>query len=389
MRGLGLGIALALGGAVAVASERGSAIAVGHAERTDTWSILFLVATAVAFCLYVVALTRLRYEGSFRLVCVFALAIQLVPLAGPLLLSRDAYSYWAYGRIVVQHEADPYTLTPARYPHDPATREVAPAWRNTASDYGPAFTAASSGIAALVGRSQDAATFAFRATAAIAVLLAALLAAQLARRKAFAAAFVGWNPLLALDFAGGGHNDAWMAAALLAALLLLERGREAAGGALWIAAAAIKLVALPLLVLRFVRPRRAAVVGAFAAAAAVALAATLAFGTAWVSALSAVASREAASSIPVRLANAGLGEPLAFAFAYGALLIGALWLLVQALRGRRRLALGACVLLVTSPWILPWYAIWPVALAAVEEDATAQIFALSLAAYLLPDRVPI
>ena len=42
----------------------------------------------------------------------------------------------------------------------------------------------------------------------------------------------------------------------------------------------------------------------------------------------------------------------------------------------------------TTPWLLPWYATWPVVLAAVEEDAVAQVLALGLAVYLLPDRVP-
>jgi hypothetical protein len=37
---------------------------------------------------------------------------------------------------------------------------------------------------------------------------------------------------------------------------------------------------------------------------------------------------------------------------------------------------------------LPWYATWPVALAAVEEDGPAQAAALGLTAYLLPSRVP-
>jgi hypothetical protein len=39
--------------------------------------------------------------------------------------------------------------------------------------------------------------------------------------------------------------------------------------------------------------------------------------------------------------------------------------------------------------VLPWYSTWPVALAAVEEDAAAQIAAIGLAAYFLPDRIPL
>ena len=68
---------------------------------------------------------------------------------------------------------------------------------------------------------------------------------------------------------------------------------------------------------------------------------------------------------------------------------GGLYLARCALRGRPRLALGAALLVVTSPWVLPWYSTWPVALAAVEDDALAQVVALGLALYLLPDRVPL
>jgi hypothetical protein len=46
------------------------------------------------------------------------------------------------------------------------------------------------------------------------------------------------------------------------------------------------------------------------------------------------------------------------------------------------------LLVLTTPWLLPWYATWPIALAAVEDDAAAQILAVAVAAYLLPARVP-
>jgi Glycosyltransferase family 87 len=390
VRAAGLAIAIALAGAVVAAAQRGSPIAVGQIERTDLWSALFLAAIASAFVVYVVAVVLFRRAGgSVRIAVAFAVVIQLIPLAGPLLGSRDAYSYWAYGRIAAVHDANPYVRTPASYPADPATRDVAGAWRQSPSEYGPMFSAASAGITDVTNPSAEAATFVFRVLGALAVVLTTLLAARLARRKAFAAAFVGWNPLLAVDFAGGGHNDAWMVAALLGALLLLERRRNAAAGAMWVAAAAIKISVLPIVAVRLLRAERTVVVGTLVAAAVVAVAATLAFGTAWLSVLGGLAHREATASIPMRLANLGLGEPFALAVAYGTLLIAATWLTLQALRGRHRLALTACVVLITSPWLLPWYAVLPVGLAAVEEDAAAQLLALSLTAYLLPDRIPV
>jgi hypothetical protein len=68
--------------------------------------------------------------------------------------------------------------------------------------------------------------FVFRSVAALAAIAATLLAAFIARRKTFAAAFVGWNPLLAISSAGGGHNDVLMLVLMLGALTLASRRRD-------------------------------------------------------------------------------------------------------------------------------------------------------------------
>jgi hypothetical protein len=62
-----------------------------------------------------------------------------------------------------------------------------------------------------------------------------------------------------------------------------------------------------------------------------------------------------------------------------------LWLAVQAVRGRPRLALAAVVLLLTTPYLAVWYLAWAVPLAAVDEhDRVARVGVLALCAYLLP-----
>jgi hypothetical protein len=65
------------------------------------------------------------------------------------------------------------------------------------------------------------------------------------------------------------------------------------------------------------------------------------------------------------------------------------WLLREAWRGRARLGLCAGLLLLATPWLTAWYAIWAVPLAAFEEDRTAQLLALGLSAYLLRNAVPL
>jgi Glycosyltransferase family 87 len=387
---LGLAVVAALTAAILAASARGSPIPARGVERGDTRAVIFLVSLASAFGIYVAALVVLRSRGGgLALVCALAVAIQLAPLGGPLLLSRDAYSYWAYGRIVSTHDANPFTTAPARFPHDPATRAVASAWRPRVSVYGPAFAFASAGLGDVAKRSAELASLLFRTAAAAAGVGATLLAAAIARRKAYAAAFVGWNPLVAISFAGGGHNDAWMLVLMLASLALVARRRDAAGGAVWILAAAVKAPAIAILALQLVRSRRGVWTGAALAALALAGVATAAFGTAWMTSVVQLDQRQSRYGLPARLEQLAVPTSAARTLAYAALAAGALWLVREARRGRPRPALGASLLLLTSPWILPWYSTWAIGLAAVADDGAAEILALALAVYLLPDRVPL
>lgn len=325
-----------------------------------------------------------------------AAAIQLAPLAAPVLLSTDVYSYWDYGRLAAVHDANPYEDTPDGFTDDPAFKRMGAQWRNTTSVYGPAFTLASEGHAKAVGDSAPAAAWAYKALAALAMLAITWLAARVATRPAFAAAFVGWNPLLAVHFAGGGHNDAWMMALVFAALALAAAGRRQLAGAAWALAIAVKWVALIFLPLRALEARREGRrVGhaGFAAAATVLVGlATWRYGLSWLDAFGPVGRnlREGSRySIPGRLESVGIPHGAAVGVLVGLFGLAYLWLLREAWRGRARLGLAAGLLLVAAPWLVPWYVVWTVPFAAVEEDGTAQVLALALTAYLLRDAVPL
>jgi hypothetical protein len=51
--------------------------------------------------------------------------------------------------------------------------------------------------------------------------------------------------------------------------------------------------------------------------------------------------------------------------------------------GRSRLSLAATALCLLSSLLRPWYALWPVALAALEDDGAAITAAVALSAYVL------
>jgi Glycosyltransferase family 87 len=366
----------------------------GRAEQGDAWA--FFVLLVAAFAVYVVGLWLLRRRAApLVAVGVLAVAVQLAPLTAPLLLSTDAWTYWEYGWIA-NDGGNPYTEPPERFPENPAFDYAGADWRDTTSVYGPAFTLASQPVAAVAGDSSDVAAWIFKTLAAAAAAGAALLAAFLARARAFAAAFVGWNPLLAIHLGGGGHNDAWIAVGVVGAVALAVVGRRWAAGIVWALAILVKWIPLVFLALRLLEPggfRRSLGGMALAATAlVVAVAASAQWGLHWLTAfgpLAANAGAETSYALPRRLEQLGVPDAVAFALAVAALAVGLLWLARGARRGRARLAPAAVLLLVTTPWLAAWYAAWAVPLAAAEDDGASQLAVLVLCAYLLPQTIPL
>lgn len=398
-------LTLSAGGAVfalvatagALAWRRESPLYPRNGGAIDGTEPLFLVLLVAAFAVYVFALLGIRRMApSTRAVIAVAAAIQLVPLTAPLLLSTDAWSYWSYGWIATHGDGNPYADPPSEFPANPALPHMGSAWLDTTSVYGPVFTLASQPVALVADDSASIAAWTFKALAAAAALAAALLAGRLARRKALAVAFVGWNPLLAVHLAGGGHNDAWVGALILAALALAGARRTQAAGAVWAVAIALKWVPALFLALRAIEARatgrQTTHRGFIVAAAAVFLASTLMYGTAWprvIAPLVGSAALETSYAIPNRLEQLGLPDALALAIAGAFLAVGAVWLVREATRGRARLALAACLVLVTTPYLAVWYLAWAVPLAAAEDDDGVGAVCLLLCAYLLPQTIPI
>jgi hypothetical protein len=368
----------------------------GHPTGDETWAWLYLMAAAGAFVAYVAGLAFVARGARVRCVAALALAIQLAPLGAPLLLSTDAWTYWLYGRIASVHDANPYEDEPAEFPQDAAFPHVGTDWHEATSVYGPAFTVASEPLARAAGESEDAAAWIYKTLAALAVCAAAALAARLASRRSLAWAFVGWNPLLALHFAGGGHNDAWMAALVLGALALGAAGRRQLGGAVWAGAIAIKWVPLVLLPLRALedraRGRRTGYLGLALAAAAIAAVATWRYGLHWLGALGPLAGQAGEGTsfaLPRRLESVGVPYELAVGLLVGAFAVAYLLLVREALRGRARLGLTAGLLLLATPYLVAWYVVWAAPLAAAEDDRAAQLLVLGLSVYLLSQAVPV
>lgn len=392
-------VALLVAGCVACAWIEGAPLVPADAGRAGggRLGVVFLGFLAGAFAVYLVALGLLRRKPpGLRAVLLAAFAIQVAPLAGPLLLSTDAWTYWEYGRIAAVHGGNPYVDTPSEFSADPAYEHAGAAWRETTSVYGPAFTLLSELVALVSGSSAAAAAWIFKVLAAAGVLACAVLAARLARDRPAAAAIVGWNPLFAVHFAGGGHNDALLATLALGALALAASGRRGLAGAAWAGAILLKWIPVVFLALRALEARatgRRVDHRGFAAAGLVLVGlATWRYGLDWVRAFGPLARNaegQTSYALPHRVEQLGVPHWAALALAGLALAGGLAWLAREAVRGRTRLGLSACLLLATTPWLAPWYTIWALPLAAAEDDRAAQWLGIGLTAYLLSQTVPL
>ena len=369
----------------------------GGGRPTGETAWWFAVVLAGAFAVYLVGL---RFVGRTRVgvgaVLAVAVAVQVTPVAAPLLLSTDAWTYWSYGWVAAEGGGNPYTDPPAGFPENPALPWMGADWRDTTSVYGPAFTLASEPLAVLAGGSEDVAAWSYKALGALGAVAATLAVARVARRRALAAAFVGWNPLLAVHLAGGGHNDAWVGALLAAALAFAAAQRRQGAGVAWALAVLVKWVPAVFLALRALEARATGRpvrhLGIALAGGAVLVVATVMYGLDWTRAALPLAentTRETSYALPARVEQLGVPESIALGLAAAAFLLGAAWLVREAMRGRARLGLAACLLLVTTPYLAVWYLGWAVPVVAADEDRAARAACLALGLYLLPQTIPL
>ena len=382
-----------LAGAACVAAVSVAVAATRHASHTfstpivphGAWKQAWVVCTLAALTLSGIgALLARRGALRLRTALVVSVAIQLVPLAAPVLLSQDVYLYWAEARVVTVHGANPYTVPPARYPNDPATRLASSEWRTQTEPYMPVWAAVGTLPALAAGRSATTAELLYRCLAALGILLLLGIVA-FRTRSAAAVALLGWSPLVALHYAGGAHSDALLTVFLVLGVVY---GARAAGGVAWPLASMFKgfpAVLLPLDLARD-RGRRPARfwVGLVAALVVLAVAALAAFGTGWIS-TSAIAAHGSSGMGGVHfLTEAGLRHRYAVVTAGLVFVAVYLALLREAWRrGRPHLGLAAAALCMCSSLLRPWYGLWPLALAAVEEDGVSEVAAWALSGYLL------
>lgn len=341
---------------------------------------------------------------SLRAIAVAIAATQAILLLGPPLISQDVFGYIGFARLGALYGLDPYTHVAAQASTDEVFAFLG--WPYQHSPYGPLFTLISY---AFVPLGVSGGMWAFKALTMLcslgAVALVARAAGRLGESRRWAAAFVGLNPVLLVLAVGGAHNDTLILLALCAALALTAGAapRYGAGAATLVAGVGVKVtagLALPFMLLGAPRARErlATLRGAVLALLVLGAVALIAFGSHALGFLSAVGEQQrmvAVHSIPAETARLlGLsGTPdwwrNVFAGLFVAVLLLALWRTIRGADWRVAAGWTTLALLCSTAWLLPWYAIWALPLAAVCRDRWLRAATLVFCAYAVLIHLPL
>jgi hypothetical protein len=352
-------------------------------NTTIGWWVIVVLSCYVALTLALIAVPQ-----SLPLKPALAIVVGLHVLAAlaPPLWSTDVFGYLDFARMGALHGLNPYTHDSATVVGDPIFRWVLlPArvfgdFNAYPSPYGPLFTLGTYGLVPL-GIPLGIWTLKLATAAASlgCIALVVRIARRMDRLPAPAVLLVGANPALLLWAVGGAHNDLWMVLLTLVGIDLALAGRERAGAIAATAAVGIKAsAALPLAFLvAGARDRGRALKAAVGTLAVTVLVALAVFGTHAISFLDVLGTQQnldSFASVPAQLGTwfGWTGSPSGVRAVAGILLaLVACWQLARAWRGADWIeAAGWTTLALTvlSSWMLIWYVVWLLPLAALSRS---------------------
>jgi alpha-1,6-mannosyltransferase len=342
---------------------------------------------------YGMALAAVR-TFSGRTLAVTVIALHVILLLGPPLQLNDVFNYIGYSHLGGLHHLNPYQHTIREETFDPVFQFAS--WGNLRSPYGPLFSALTYPLAFLP---LPVAYWTLKVvTVALSLGFIALVwqvARQLGRDPRFAVVLVALNPIYLVYAVGGFHNDFFMLVPMLGAVSLLLSGRDRSAGAVLMVAVAVKFTAgllLPFLLLAAVtRPRRVRVLtGMVMAAVPLVALSVLLFGLT-IPNLAQQSSLLTGFSIPNivgALIGAGGGTPFLLKLA----LVGVAAVVVQQVTRSRDWLAGAgwstVALIASLSWLMPWYVIWVLPLAALGTSIRLRRVAIAGTVFLILTFMP-
>ena len=388
----------------------------------STKALRYLFSGAIAV-MYVSYLVGLKYVPrlSARWAIGAVIGVHLIMFSAPPLALTDIFNYINYGRMEIVHHLNPYTTVPVLEPHSDASYALSN-WHQLLSPYGPVFTLMTFAVVPLgVAASFWTLKGLLMLTSLGIVFLVWRSARLLGRDPVGAIVLVGLNPIVLIWGLGGDHNDfLMMFFVMLGFYLLLRAGTmpgalrdkvERAEAALWspsllgvgaafVVAVAIKASAgilLPVVLAALLHRRRdlmQVLVGMAVSAVVLGVCSVAAFGPHFPD-LATQGRLVTMVSMPNLLGLAlGLGGETE---ALRVVLSGVLLACVAAcsvLAWRRRESLtwagwASIALLVTLAWVLPWYVLWVLPLAALSTSTRLRTAALLLGVYFIVAWAPV
>ncbi len=359
-------------------------------NRVKADDSLFLLAMTAAYAATIMAARSL----SMRVIWIWIVAVSVILLLGPPLQLTDLFNYLGYARLGALHHLNPYTHVINDETWDPVYASTT--WHNLSSPYGPLFSAITYPLAwlplpiaywvlksAIVGASL---TF---------VWLVWKCAKLLGQDPRPAVLFVAANPLYIFYAVGAFHNDFFMLVPSTAAVALLLMRRDRAAGAAVALAVAVKVTAVVLLPFLLIaarppsrRPRLLA--GAVLAAIPLALMNIALFGFNMPN-LADQTGVVTGFSIP-NLVGLGLGLGGSTPGLLRLASLGVVAVVLLSLRRPHAWIAGAgwstMALIASVAWLMPWYLVWVLPLAALGSSVRLRRAALAFTVFLVLTFMP-
>jgi len=344
-----------------------------------------LLAMVIAYGIVLASVRTL----SMRTIAICVVLLHVILLLSPPLQLTDLFNYLGYGRLGALHDLNPYTHVIKQEFFDPVYRFTS--WHNLKSPYGELFTAITYPLAFA---SLSVAYWTIKViTVALSLGFVALVwhcARQLGRDPRFAVAFVALNPIFLIYAVAGFHNDFFMLVPSMAAIAFLLGRRDRLSGAALMVAIAVKFTAvvmLPfLLVAARTRRRRIQILvgGALAAVPLIAMSLILyGFSIPNLSDQSSLLTDFSLPNLFGLLIGLGGGTPGLLRVATIAVVL----VIAHQVHRRRDWLTGAgwstFALIASLAWLVPWYVIWLLPLAALGTSVRLRRAALALTLFLV------
>jgi hypothetical protein len=388
----------------------------GLTRNGTTLKYLFTGSVVLMYGAYLLAFAYAR-ELPVRWVLAAIVAVHAIFLLSPPLALTDVFNYVNYGRMEVVHHLNPYTTIPILEPHNDPSFALSN-WHQLLSPYGPLFTLLTFAVVPLGVAASFWALKAILALSSLATLVLVWKCARLLGRDPLAAiVLVGLNPIVLVWGLGGDHNDFVMLLFIMLGFYLLLRARtrerhdaeqppsrwreralvelaEIGAGAAFVTATAIKAsagVLLPVVLASVLRNRRAlasVVLGMLAAGVIVGVASLLAFGL-HIPDLNTQSRLVTNESVPnligLAIGTGGENETIreVMTGVLAASVLACCWLSWRERSAITASGWASVALLVTLSWVLPWYVLWALPLAALSHSRRLRVTVLVLGAYLI------